>query len=55
MNNKLIFFFTLFLSLFTLSIQAEDGSKLWLRNDQQQEAQVKDKSKTAGGAIGAEE
>lgn len=55
MNKKLIFFFTLFLSLFTLSIQAEDGSKLWLRNDQQQEAQVKDKSKTAGGAIGAEE
>ncbi len=37
------------------SIHAEDGSRLWLRSDQQQEAQVKDKSKTDGGAIGADE
>lgn len=55
MKLKIIIALTLVLALSTLQAYAEDGSRLWLRYTSDAEAQVKDKSKTASGIIGAEE
>lgn len=56
MRKRFIGIFALAFTLFTSPLaKAEDGSRLWLRSEQQQDSSIKDKSRTPGGAIATEE